>query len=203
MFAAFVLWTLTVCFVDVQAIGPQQTAVGLASLNSMVHKLTGVHMTLYTITDWLGLVPVFCAIGCAALGLAQWINRKSITKVDHSLLLLGAFYIIVFGAYFFFEKHVVNYRPVLISGNLEASYPSSTTLLVLCIMPTTIMQLKSRIKKKSLRNLLCIMISAFSVFMVICRLVSGVHWLSDIIGGVLLSAALVLMYYSACRFTEK
>ena len=194
LLAAFALWTIAISLIDVQAIGPQGSTVGFATLNSMVHMLTGVHMQLYTITDWLGLVPVAFGFGFALLGLAQWIKRKSILKVDRSILILGAFYIVTLTAYLFFESYVINYRPVLIAGFLEASYPSSTTLLVLCVMPTAMIQLRDRIKQPMFRKCVSIVITAFIAFMVIGRLISGVHWLTDIIGGILLSAGLVAMY---------
>lgn len=195
---AFALWTALVCFVDVEAIGPRGSSVGLATLNSLIHKLTGVHMSLYTVTDWLGLVPIGFAAGFAALGLSQWIKRKNLFKVDFSILALGAFYMAVIGAYAFFEAFVINYRPVLIDGFLEASYPSSTTLIVTCVMPTAIMQLNTRIKNRVLRHSTVVVLCAFTAFMVIGRLASGVHWVTDIIGGALLSAGLVMTYYSVC-----
>lgn len=192
----FALWTAAVSLVDVQAIGPKGTAVGFATVNGAVHRTTGVHMSLYHITDWLGLVPVGVCFGFAVLGLTQWIRRKSILKVDQSILVLGGFYIVVMSAYILFEYVVINYRPVLIRDFLEVSYPSSTTLLVLCVMPTTLMQLNSRIKAPIVRKCVTLVIDAFILFMVIGRLVSGVHWFTDIVGGVLLSAGLVLMYDS-------
>ena len=196
LLAAFALWTIAIRLIDVQAIGPQGSTVGFATLNRMVHRFTGVHMQLYTITDWLGLVPVAFGFGFALLGFAQWIKRKNILKVDRSILILGAFYIVTLAAYLFFESYVINYRPVLIAGYLEASYPSSTTLLVLCVMPTAGMQLQGRIKSHALRKVVTVAITAFIVFMVAGRLVSGVHWLTDIIGGILLSAGLVMIYDS-------
>ena len=192
----FALWTVAVRWIDVQAIGPGSSAVGFAGLNGFVHGLTGVHMPLYTVTDWLGLVPVAFGFGFGVLGLAQWIKRKSIRKVDRSLLVLGGFYVVTLAAYLFFEECVINYRPVLIEGYLEASYPSSTTLLVLCVMPTAVMQLRQRIKESLLRKCVCAAIIAFVAFMVVGRLLSGVHWLTDIIGGILLSAGLVALYDS-------
>lgn len=194
MLAVFLLWTIAVLFVDVQPIGPRGTSVGFATVNQFVHNLTGVRMDLYALTDWLGFVPLGFAIGFASLGLIQWIKRKHLLKVDYSILVLGGFYLIVMAAYFLFEIFVINYRPVLINGYLEPSYPSSTTMLVLCVMPTAIMQFHSRIQNDMLRRCVAYGITVFTVFMVVGRLISGVHWITDIIGGALLSAGLVLMY---------
>ena len=194
LLAAFVLWTVFVRFVDVQAIGPEGSSVGFATLNGCVHDFTGVNISLYVITDWLGLVPIGVAFGFAVLGLVQWIKRKSILKVDRSLLVLGGFYIVVMAVYVLFEVVVINYRPTLIDGYLEASYPSSTTMLVMCVMPTAMMQLRARIKNKAFSRCVMVAISAFIAFMAIGRLMSGVHWITDIIGGVLVSAGLVITY---------
>ena len=196
LLGAFVVWTAAVQLVDVQPIGPQGSTVGFATVNSWVHNLTGVHMSLYTVTDWLGLVPIAFAIGFALLGLIQWIKRKHLRQVDFSILVLGGFYLLVMAAYVLFEVVVINYRPVLINGYLEASYPSSTTMLVLCVMPTTLMQLNAHIKSQTLKRWVGFGITAFILFMVIGRLLSGVHWFTDIIGGALLSAGLVILYYS-------
>ena len=203
LFLLFVLWTLAVKFIDVQSIGPNGSEVGFAALNGLIHNVTGVHMELYIITDWLGLVPVFVAFGFAVLGLVQLIKRRSFLKVDYSILVLGGFYILVISAYILFEMLAVNYRPVLIDGYLEASYPSSTTLLVMCVMPTSVMQLHTRIKNKNIRNIISVVIYAFMAFMVIGRFVSGVHWLTDIVGGIILSAGLVMLYYSVISFDMK
>lgn len=194
MLAAFLLWTVAVRFVDVQAIGPRESSVGFATVNRFIHELTGVNWTLYTITDWLGLVPIAVAFGFAVFGLVQLIRRKSLHKVDHNLLVLGAFYTVVIAVYVFFETVVINYRPTLIEGYLEASYPSSTTMLVTCVMPTAVMQFNVRIKNGILKRWLSSAITVFIAFMVIGRLASGVHWFTDIVGGALLSIGLVLMY---------
>ena len=194
LLAEFVLWTVLIRFVDVQAIGPQESSVGFAMLNGYVHSLTGENMSLYVITDWLGLVPIGVAFGFAVLGLVQLIKRKSLFKVDLSILVLGGFYIVVMAVYVLFEMVVINYRPILIDGYLEASYPSSTTMLVMCVMPTAMMQLRTRIKNKVFSWCVMVAIATFVAFMVIGRLVSGVHWITDIIGGALFSAGVVMIY---------
>lgn len=196
-FLLFILWTAAVRFIDVSSIGPNGSSVGFAAFNGWFHRVTGVHMLLYVITDWLGLVPIAFILGFAVLGLVQWIGRKSLVKVDKSLLALGVFYLLVMGLYLFFESYVINYRPVLIDGFLEASYPSSTTLLVMSVIPTAIWQLNGRIRRPRIRKAIFILLTIFMVFMVTARLVSGVHWATDIVGGAVLSLALVAFYVSA------
>ena len=203
LLAVFVLWTVLIRFVDVEAIGPRQSSVGFATLNGYIHNLTGVNMSLYIITDWLGLVPIGVAFGFAVLGIVQCIKRKSLLKVDRSILTLGGFYIVVMAVYILFEIVVINYRPTLIDGYLEASYPSSTTILVMCVMPTAMMQLRTRIKNDLFRRCVMLVIAVFIAFMVIGRLVSGVHWITDIIGGALFSTAIVLMYYAISDIATK
>lgn len=203
LFAAFTIWTAAVCLFDVQPAGPQGSSVGFAALNCRFHRLTGVHMTLYRITDWLGLIPLCFVIGFGLLGLLQWIKRKRLLAVDDSILVLGCFYMVVFAIYAFFEVIVVNQRPVLIDGILEASYPSSTTMLALCVLPTAMMQLHIRIKNHLFRRCSISALVILTLFMVIGRLLSGVHWLTDIIAAVLLSIGLVTLYAAVSRFEFK
>lgn len=196
LLAAFVLWTLAVRLVDVQPIGPLGTTVGFAALNGSCHDLTEVNWKLYTLTDWLELVPLCVCAAFGLQGLGQWIRRRSLRRVDPDLLVLGGFYGAVMAVFVFFEFLEVNYRPVLIAGHLEASYPSSTTMLVLCVMPSVRMVLRRRLKNRLLCRWVEVLIVLFTGFMVLARLLSGVHWFTDIVGGILLSAGLVGMYRS-------
>lgn len=201
--SAFLIWTILVMNVDVQNVGPHGSAIGFSTLNMWFHKITGVHMKLYTITDWLGLIPIMICICFGALGAYQWISRRSIRRVDTDII-LGIYYVCVILAYPIFEILPINYRPVLINGILEASYPSSTTLLVLSVMPTLTFQVGKRTKNLLLRSLTLLFVTAFSSFMVIGILVSGVHWLTYIIGSVLLSGGLFMIYvYSVSKFQTK
>ena len=199
---AFVIWTCLLRLVDVGSVGPMDSKVGFSSLNVYFHSLTGVNMRLYTITDWLGLLPIAVALFFALLGLYEWIKRKSILKVDKNILALGAFYIAVIAVYIFFEEVPINYRPTLIDGYLEVSYPSSTTLLTLTVMPTAAIEFNLRIKNAAMRKSAVILTLAFTLFMVVARLISGVHWLTDIIGGILVSLGLVALYYSLSDFNS-
>lgn len=193
----FALWTILIRHVDVRAVGPENIKVGFASWNVRFHNLTGVSMALYGLTDWLGLVPVIIC-GCFGIvGLRQWILRKKLFRVDPDILLLGVYYLLVIAGYLFFEMVPVNYRPVLIDGCLEASYPSSTTLLVLSVMPTLKFQADRRCRSRAIRLLAAAFSALFSAFMVLGRLISGVHWVTDIIGSVLLSTGLFLLYSAA------
>ena len=204
LLAAFAVWTFLIQTVDVQQIGPRQSAVGFATVNGWFHRLTNVHWMLYTLTDWLGLVPIVVCLLFACVGLAQLVQRRSLLKVDLDILLLGVYYVLVIFAYLLFEMIPLNYRPVLIEGILEASYPSSTTLLVLSVMPTLHFQAERRLKNSALRRCIRVLTVLFSVFMVVGRLLSGVHWLTDIVGAILLSGGLFLLYKaSVLRFCKE
>ena len=193
LLTAFVAWTALVTALDVKPIGPRGSSVGLATLNGFFHNLIGKNIVLYTVTDWLGLVPIATALSFAVFGLFQWIKRKNFFAVDCSLFVLGGFYIAVIAVYILFELVVINYRPVLISGYLESSYPSSTTMLVMCVMPTASKEICSRTKNARARYAVVALIYSFVAFMILGRVISGVHWISDIIGGALFSSGAVLL----------
>ena len=128
------------------------------------------------------------------MGLVQWWKRKSLMKVDSDIICLGIYYVIVILAYLIFEIIPINYRPILIEGRMEASYPSSTTLLVLCVMPTLVEQAARRIKSRKIKTFISSFVILFSLFMVVGRVISGVHWFTDILGAVMLSIGLFHIY---------
>jgi undecaprenyl-diphosphatase len=204
LLAVFVLWTVLIRHIDVQNAGPNGTKIGFATINVWFHRLTGVHMLIYSITDWLGLVPIIICMCFGALGIIQLVKRRSLLTVDSDILLLGAYYVVVILGYLLFEMVPINYRPILIDGNLEASYPSSTTLLVLTVMPTLKYQSDRRIANPVIRKAITVFVIVFAAFMVIGRLISGVHWVTDIAGSVFLSSGMFMIYrYMADYFISK
>ena len=203
LITAFIIWTILIQIVDVQSVGVNGTDVGFATINCWFHKLTGENMAIYYITDWMGLIPILSCMIFGVVGFIQLIKRKSLLKVDLDIIFLGIYYIVVILAYLFFEMIPINYRPILIEGTMEVSYPSSTTLLVLSVMPTVSFQNHRRIKNITIRNVIYIFIVLFSLFMVIGRTVSGVHWLTDIIGSILFSIGLYLIYKSIVMRFDK
>lgn len=198
LIVAFVIFTVIVMTVDVQPVGAKETHVGLASFNCWFHNMTDVHLDIYIITDWMGLIPVLVCMFFCILGLIQLIKNRCLFKVDWDILILGIYYVIVITLYIVFEMITINYRPILIDGRLEASYPSSTTLLVLSVMPTLVLQSKRRISNKTIQNIITILTFLFSAFMVLGRLISGVHWLTDIIAAIILSSGVFCIYEAAC-----
>lgn len=198
LFATFVFFTVLLKFVDVQAIGPESTKVGFATLNLAVNNFFGLKMFWYNFTDWLGVVPVFIAFSFAVFGFIQLIKRRSLLKVDKQLLLLGGFYLIIISFYIFFEKVIINYRPVILGVHPEASYPSSHTMIVICFLESAIMILKHYIKNPKIFLWVKIIFRIIIAITVSGRLLSGVHWATDIAGGILLSLALVEFYKKFC-----
>ena len=203
LIGAFALWTVLIQCVDVKTVGQNGTKIGFSGINVWFHQLTGVHMTIYTVTDWLGLVPIFICLCFGALGFVQLVKRRSLLRVDTDIIILGVYYVIVIAFYLIFEMIPINYRPVLIEGRLEASYPSSTTLLVLSVMPTLIFQVFRRARNPLIKKVTALFAIAFSVFMLIGRLISGVHWATDIVASVLLSAGLFMLYQSVVLSVDR
>ena len=204
LFLLFIVFTLMVLVVDVQPIGPEESKVGFATINQFVFGCLGVNILWYEITDWLGLLAVLFALFFAVLGLVQLVKRKNLWKVDYEIILLGMFYILVAVSYLFFEIAIVNYRPVMMDNSLEASYPSSHAMIVICIMATAMIEFRKLFAdKKALRAVLNTVSAAIILITVIGRLLSGVHWFTDIIAGVLLSSALVMLYYASVIYIDE
>lgn len=191
LFAVAIIYTLLVKYIDVQEIGPNDSLVGFATINNFMFNLTGVNMLWYDITDWWGFVPLFIAFIYAMIGFIQMIKRRSILKVDKEILGLGVYYIIVIGLYIFFETCIINYRPILMDGILEASYPSSHTLLSVCICGSSLIINKYLFKNRNFFKAENIISILSILVIVIGRFISGVHWFTDIVGAILISIALL------------
>lgn len=191
-----VILILLIRFADVAPIGPEGTSIGLSHLNRAVFDLFGVNMIWYHITDWLGITAILTASIFAVAGSVQWIKRRSIRKVDREILTLGGLYLVVIGLYLLFETAIVNYRPVIMSDGThpEASFPSSHTMLVCTIMGSAMMLIKKYVKEKTLSRILQAICTLIIGVTVIGRLIAGVHWFTDVIGALLISAALLSLY---------
>ncbi|MEE0830131.1 MAG: phosphatase PAP2 family protein [Longicatena sp.] len=190
----FIIFTIFVKVVDVKLIPTTATFVGFGTLNLWFHQLTKENLFLYQLGDWLSIIPLLICVVYALIGCYQLIKRKSIFKFDYNLLILGFYYVLLLGVYLLFEVIPVNYRPILINGALEVSYPSSTTLLVLCIMKTFAYNIKIYLNDKQSKRIIISLTMIYSIFMIIIRILSKVHWITDIIGAILLSNALYYLY---------
>ena len=197
-FCAFLLLTACVIFVDVQAIGPENSEIGLATVNGFVFSKLGTSDFFYDASSLLGVISFLMPVLFGTIALAQWIKRKKITLVDLDLIFLGGIYVVTAACYVLFEIFVVNCRPVLEDGALAASYPSSHTLLVIVLVGTAIPQIGKLVQKRWLSVTLVTVASLIIVLTVAFRLLSGVHWFTDILGGVLLGAALVWCHQGLC-----
>lgn len=202
LFLLFLLFTLLVLCVDVQPIGPEGSKVGFASLNKLVHESIGEHTFWYEVSKYAGMLPLLTALGFGIIGVVQLIQGKSLYKVDIAIVLMGAFYVLVAIAYVFFEVVTVNYRPMIVDvkEGLEASYPSTHTILSVSIMSAAIIYANKRIKDRRLRIAAIAASVIIMITVVVGRLLSGVHWFTDIVGGVILSAALVTLYHTVLDF---
>lgn len=196
-----VMFTFLVKMVDVKPVGADGTNIGFATLNRFIFDTIGVNMEWYHITEWLGYVPLLMAIVYAFLGFIQLIKRKNILKVDKEIIILGVFYVILACLYVFFEKFIINYRPILVDGLLEASYPSSHTMMTIFLCGSSIIVNKKLFNNKKM-NLINILLLIVMFVVVIGRLISGYHWFTDIIGGIFISMALLMGFYTTINLIK-
>lgn len=194
LFVLFAVFTILVKTIDVQDIGPEWSSIGFAKLNAKVNLALGESVLWYKVTEALGVFAILVGLCFALLGVIQLVKGRSLKAVDADIYVLGGFYVLLGIAYVAFEKIVINYRPVLEDGELAASYPSSHTVLIVGIMLTTLLQLSYRLAGRKLCKPACIACGALAVIAVVGRLLAGVHWFTDIVGGVILAAALVMLY---------
>lgn len=194
--ALFLIFTLLVCTVDVQPIGLEGTSVGFAALNGWTHTALGDSDGWYLVTEYLGYVAIAEASTFVICGLIQWIRRKDLRKVDRNILALGVLFLVVVALYFFFDKLPISYRPMIPPDEteLETSFPSSHTMLALSVFGATLIILRDKTTDRTLRAVLTVLFSVLIAGMVIGRLLSGAHWLTDIIAGLLLGSALLCWF---------
>ncbi len=203
LFLSFVIFTILVKTIDVKPIGPNSTSVGFSTLNGFMLNKIGVNMIFYQITEVLGLIPILIAALYGIKGIMQLVKRKSLFKVDSEIIILGIFYAITIIIYLFFEKFIVNYRPVLMDGKSEASYPSSHTMISIFISLSAIIVNRYLIKNSNINRKINIFILIVMFLIVIGRTISGVHWFSDILGGLLISAFLVKSFDTLLRIKKE
>ena len=196
LFVIFLIYTDLVCLIDVEPIGPMRTKVGFAAINRFFINTIGVHAIFYTITDFLAAMSILVMLFFAGMGMYQLIERKSFKKIDIQLYAMAIFYVAMIAFYCVFEVVVINYRPILVNDVLEASYPSSHTMLVVCVISTALIEAKRLIKNKAVRNIIIIFGIFIILLAVVGRLFAGVHWFTDILGSLFLSGFLIYFYHT-------
>lgn len=200
-FLMFIIFTIIIKFIDVKNIGPHNSSVGLATINNFFVNKIGFHNKIYKLTEILGIIPIIIVLIYAIIGLYSLIEEKSFKKVNKNLYYLAIFYIIVLGIYVLFEKVIINFRPVIIEGILESSYPSSHTILAICICGSSIILNNAIFKNNKIAKFENIISFIIIILLPLLRFISGVHWFTDIIGGILLSLSLLLFfkYFVDCK----
>ena len=196
LIAICIVYTIVVKEVNVSAIGPNESKVGISCINDFFKDIIGVNKGFYTITNFMDIVLVLIPAIYGVIGLGQLIKRKNLMKVDRELYVLAIFYSIVVLTYVLFEHITINYRPVLINGELDLSYPSSHTLAAICICGSSIIINFRLFKDKGIFKYITLL-STISMFIIILgRLLSGYHWFTDIIGGILIASTLLYIFNS-------
>ena len=194
--ATFTVFTVMVMRYDVQDIGFNGAPVGFATLNGAVHALFPYDEGCFAASEYIGYFCLGIAGVNALIAFIDFIKARGFRHMHRRYILTMVLYAVVVGAYVLFEFYEVNERPVA----AEASYPSSHTLLALCVLYSEIVLLGHSARRLRLwADILRMLFVALMVAMVFMRLLSGVHWLTDICGSILLSLSLCTMYGTFVR----
>lgn len=197
----FILYTISLTLIDVQKIGPQHSEVGFATLNQYLVNKIGTNAFWYQVTEVLGIFPLMIVGYFALRGFLQLYTRKKLSLVDKEILALGFLYAAVAACYVLFEKVIINYRPILEDGQLEASYPSSHTFLAITVLLSAFYVLRK--ETGMVKAIIAYLSLVVMLVLVIGRFLSGAHWGTDILGGVLLSLTLVSFYRAGIESSSK
>ena len=205
-YVLFLALIVLLCLVDRMPRG-DGTEIGLATLNcgcfAAVALLNGsidgnleLSMKLYKLTEYLGYFAILVLCVFALIGFLQLLRRRSLKKVDREILAMGGLFIVTLAVYVFFEKVVINCRPIIMPGEsgFEPSFPSSHTVMSIVILGSAALVLKKYVPSPALCTLLRIACVLLILVMVCCRFLSGCHWFTDILGGVLVSLALLFLF---------
>lgn len=195
-----IIFTILVKNVDVNTLGANGSNIGFSTLNRSVFDNIGVNMTWYNITNCLGIISIIIALAYVLIGLIQLVKRKNVFKVDKEIIALGIFYVILAAIYIAFEIFIVNYRPILMDGELEASYPSSHTMLTIFICGSAILINSNLFNDNKIAKITNVVALILMIVTVIGRLLSGVHWFTDILGGIIIASALLMSYYTVLDY---
>ena len=196
-----IAWIVIVKTVDVGKVGPRGSEVGLSLINSSFHDLwhydeCGYNVFWYDLSWYIGLFSLAVVGILGLIGLIQLIMRKSLLKVDKCILAAGVLYIVTGMLYVLFEKVVINYRPIIMPDYdyLEPSFPSSHTMLIIIVLGSVMLMLRNYISKTSLRLCCQFFFLLIIIAAILGRVICGVHWFSDIIGGMLISLTLLSLF---------
>ena len=202
LFVVFIIFTILVKTVDVAAIGPEGSKVGFAAVNGAVRDAIGIHEFWYKLTEAFGIVAILVAAFFGVIGLMQLIKGKSLKAVESDIYALGATYVATIVFYALFEKLVINYRPIIqdVEEGLEASFPSSHTMLIIVVLGTAIIEVTNRIKDVKTSMIIKIVLGIIIALTIVGRLICGVHWFTDIVAGMILGAALISLYMTLRGF---
>lgn len=197
-----IVFTVLVKTVDVGVWEKTGKKMGLLSLNAAFHNLTGTSDFWYKLTNKMGIASIVLGLLFLCYGGIILLKRKSFLKVDRFIYALGFLYVVLGGIYVIFEKVIINYRPIILQGETEAeaSFPSSHTLLITTIIITAAITLSRLFKgKRPLQITVWVVALSFTALGVTGRLLSGYHWLTDIIASLLISVALIFFYTAVSK----
>ena len=190
----FVLFTILVKCVDTAYVGATDKKIGFSSLNAIFYNNIQVSDLFDKLSDVLMIISIAIIALAVVVSVVQLVKRKSLKKIDREFYAFAIVLVLMVCVYVMFEIIDLNFRPVLIDGKVEASYPSSHTMLELTVFMCLMVYGLSNLKSNKQKIICSLVLGALIIAVVLFRVLSGMHWATDIIASIILSLMLTSYY---------
>ena len=182
-------------------------SINLRALNNGFRGLFGYEQggyfrSLYLITEGLGVVSILACLFWTGMGIKDLIKYRDINDVDKSIFATWLLYVLALIVWRVTLKISVSYAPVSVhpKSALVVSFPCGNTFLIIISMCSSIYLIGYFLEEKKklvlALRVACIAILALGI---IFRTVSGVNWLTDILGAIGFAVPAVVLYSFICE----
>ncbi len=191
-FLALFLLLIILLSIDRATITFAGKEVGLSHLNNLVsYKFDD---TLDKVSDVLFYFSFSGVILGVVLGIMQLVKNKSLFAVDTKILFFGIFVILAIIFWLVFDKGLkINYRPI---DPTEGSFPSTHVFMTTFFMLAAHNLLCSLFKGNNIVKYGSLAVAIiFIVLVTIFRVSSGMHYITDVIGGLFIGLSFYFLAF--------
>lgn len=194
----FILLIILLCF-DKAVIAENGYEVGLSHINNLVNYSYKENVDL--MSDLIFYVTFIVVIYAFSIGLYQLIKKKSLYKVDKSIIIFGIALVIAIIVWLLFDKVIeLNIRP---THKIEGSFPSTHVMLATFFALSCHGFLCLRDQDKLIKYSSLVLAIIIIVIVTITRVIAGVHYITDVCGGLFIGLSFYFCTFGLIKAFDK